>query len=181
MKNFIYNEMMVHVPVCTSKDPKNVLILSDNASSLEDEIKKHDEIKSKSMACGIESIREESDDSYEVVICEATHDAAIVAHISRVLTEDGLVSLTHPCLDNIDENKQIMQVLGKYFKVIMPYNLGNGETALLASKEYHPTADINLHRADMLDGLDFYNCDVHPASFAMGNNVRKAYLGVIKN
>ena len=75
----------------------------------------------------------------------------------------------------------MMQILGNYFKVIMPYNIGNDSTALLASKEYHPTADIILHRADMLDDNQFYNCDVHIASFAMGNYIRKEYLGIIKN
>jgi len=63
----------------------------------------------------------------------------------------------------------------------MPYNLGNGATALLASKAYHPTADLILHRADMLDNLSYYNCDIHPAAFAMGNYIRKEYLGSIKN
>ncbi len=181
MKNFIYNEMMVHVPVCTSKDPKNVLIISDNAINLEKEMQKHVGISSKSIASGVEALREESDNNYDVVICDAGSDAAVLAHISRVLKDDGLVSMTHPSLDNVQDNKSIMQILSNYFKIIMPYNLGNGETALLASKEYHPTADINLHRADMLDGLEFYNCDVHPAAFAMGNNIRKVYLGVIKN
>lgn len=181
MENFIYNEMMVHVPVCTSKVPENVLIISNNGAPLETEMKKHDEIGYKTIACGLESIREEADAAYDVVICEAGEDAAMLAHISRVLKEDGLVAMAHPSLDNTTENKSMMQILGKYFKVIMPYNLGNGSTALLSSKEYHPTADIILHRVDMLDGLDFYNCDVHPAAFAMGNNVRKEYLGIIKN
>ena len=181
MKEFIYNEMMVHVPVCTSKDPQNVLIVSNNASALEVEMNKHNAIAYKTIPCGIESMREVEDASYDVIICESDTDAAILAHISRSLKEDGLVSMKHAQLDNIDENKQNMQILGKYFKIIMPFNLGNGETALLASKEYHPTADINLHRTDMLDGVDFYNCDVHPAAFAMGNYIRKEYLGIIKN
>ena len=181
MKEFIYNEMMVHVPVCTSKDPQNVLIVSNNASALEVEMNKHNAIAYKTILCGIESMREVEDASYDVIICESDTDAAILAHISRSLKEDGLVSMKHAQLDNIDENKQNMQILGKYFKIIMPFNLGNGETALLASKEYHPTADINLHRTDMLDGVDFYNCDVHPAAFAMGNYIRKEYLGIIKN
>ena len=34
MKEFIYSEMMVHVPLCTSKNPQNVLVVSDNAESL---------------------------------------------------------------------------------------------------------------------------------------------------
>lgn len=181
MKKFIYNEMMVHVPVCTSKDPKNVLIISDNAAELEAEMKKHSEIASKSIGCVVDALRDEADAAYDVVICEADTDAAVLAHISRVLTDDGLVAMAHPQLDNIEENKMNMQILGKYFKIIMPYNLGTGSTALLASKEYHPTADVNLHRTDMLDGVDFYNCDIHPAAFAMGNYIRKEYLGIIKN
>jgi spermidine synthase len=181
MKNFIYNEMMVHVPVCTSKDPKNVLIISDNASELEAEISKHNEITSKTIACGVDAIRDEDDATYDVVVAESAEDAAVMAHISRVLKEDGVASMLHPSLDKTQENKSMMQILGKYFKVIMPYNLGNGETALLSSKEYHPTADLNLHRVDMLDGLEHYNCDIHPAAFAMGNNIRKEYLGIIKN
>ena len=173
--------MMVHVPVCTSKDPKNVLIISDSASDLEKEMKKHDGIAYKSIACSIEALRDEEDKSYDVVISESGSDAAVLAHISRVLKDDGLVSMVHPSLDNVEDNKSIMQILGNYFKIIMPYNLGNCETSILASKEYHPTADINLHRADMLDNLEYYNCDVHPAAFAMGNNIRKAYLGIIRN
>ena len=31
MREFIYPEMMVHVPVCTSKVPEQVLIISDSA------------------------------------------------------------------------------------------------------------------------------------------------------
>ncbi len=181
MKNFIYNEMMLHIPVCTSKDPQNVLIISNDSTDLVKEMNKHTAIAHKTIACGVEALREEADSAYDVVVCESANDAAISAHISRVLKEDGLVSMVHPSLDNVQDNKSIMQILGKYFKIIMPYNLGNNETALLASKEYHPTADINLHRTDMLDNLEYYNCDVHPASFAMGNNIRKEYLGIIKN
>ena len=181
MKNFIYNEMMVHVPVCTSKAPQNVLIMSDDSSALENEMNKHDSIAFKSVKSALESIRDEEDAAYDVVICESGEDAAVMAHISRVLKEDGVLSMLHPSLDETEKNKSMMQILGKYFKVIMPYNLGNGSTALLSSKEYHPTADINLHRVDMLDGLEYYNCDIHPAAFAMGNNVRKEYLGIIKN
>ncbi len=181
MKKFIYNEMMVHVPVCTSKAPQNVLIISNAADDLANEMKKHDQIGSKTISATIEALRDEADATYDTVISEAGSDAAVLAHISRVLKEDGVVSMTHPSLESVDENKSMMQILGNYFKIIMPYNLGNGSTALLASKEYHPTADINLHRADMLDNLDYYNCDVHPASFAMGNNIRKEYLGIIRN
>jgi len=181
MREFIYPEMMVHVPVCTNKVPENVLIISDNADLLSAEMQKHNDIDSKVIACNLDVLRNEADGSADVVICEMGADAAVVGHISRVLKEDGQLSVVHDSLDETQSNTILMQVLGKYFKIIMPYNLGNGSTALLASKEYHPTADIILQRADMIDGLNYYNCDIHIAAFAMPNYIRKEYLGIIKN
>jgi len=181
MKNFIYNEMMVHTALCTNKNPENILIISDNADALVAEVQKHDGISYDVISANINALRDAQDEMYDVVISELASDAAILAHYNRILKEDGLLVSTHAPLDDVDANKAMMQVLGKYTKIIMPFNIGNGETALLASKEYHPTADIILHRADMLDGLEYYNCDTHPAAFAMGNNIRKTYLGVIKN
>jgi len=181
MKQFIENEMMVHVALCTSKDPKNVLLIGKENDALEKEIQKHTEISSKSIECELDTIRDEKDKSYDVVICRQRGDEVVLAHINRVLKDDGLMVLSHPPLDEVKINKALMQILGNYFKIIMPYNLGNCKTALLVSKEYHPTADIILQRADMLDNLEYYNCDVHVGSFAMGNNIRKEYLGIIKN
>jgi len=181
MKEFIYPEMMVHVPVCTNKVPENVLIISDDASLLSQEMQKHSDIDSNVISCNLDALRDQADASADVIVCEMSGDAAVVAHISRILKEDGQLSITHAPLDDTQSNKILMEVLGNYFKVIMPYNLGNGSTALLASKEYHPTADVILQRSDMIDGLEYYNCDIHVSSFAMPNYIRKEYLGIIRN
>lgn len=181
MKSFIYPEMMVHVPLCTNKAPENVLIISDSAEPLTNEIEKHSDINSAVASCSLDAVRDLADKSYDVVICEMNGDAAVLAHINRILKDDGQLVIKHDSLDDTQSNKILMQVLGNYFKIIMPYNLGNGDTALLASKEYHPTADIILQRADMLDNLSYYNCDVHVAAFAMPNYIRKEYLGIIRN
>ena len=181
MKEFIYSEMMVHVPVCTSKNPQNVLIVSDKADLLEKEMQRHSEVESTTIKCSLDAIRDLDDSAYDVVICESSTDAAFLAHLNRILKDDAQLTLVHPSLDSVEENKTLMSILGKYFKIIMPYNLGNGSTALLASKEYHPTADIILQRSDMIDGLEYYNCDIHIAAFAMPNYIRKEYLGIIKN
>ncbi|MCK9455044.1 MAG: spermidine synthase [Sulfurimonas sp.] len=181
MKDFIYAEMMVHVPMCTSKEAKDILIISDNAQKLSAEVARHEEANLKVIGCTLNEISALSDESYDVVISEMGNDAALFSHVNRVLKKDGQFVTTHPSLESLEENKSLMSILGKYFKIIMPYNIGNGATALLASKEYHPTADINLQRADMIDGLNYYNSDVHPAAFAMGNYIRKEYLGIIKN
>ena len=184
MKVFIYPEMMVHVPLCTVKEPKNVLIVSDNAAPFEAEVARHDEVASKAVpaATMLAALRDEADASADVILVDAlVDDAAVLAHINRVLNAEGLVVMKHPSLDDEAANKQLMQMMGNYFKIIMPYNVGNGETLLLGSKAYHPTADIILHRADMLDGQQYYNCDIHPAAFATPNYIRKAYLGIIRN
>jgi spermidine synthase len=181
MKSFIYPEMMVHVPLCTNKNPQNILIISNNEKFLIKEVEKHNNISSTIVACSLDNIRDLSDVSYDVIVCEMDGDAVIIAHLSRILKEDGQLVITHDSLEQTQSNKILMQVLGNYFKIIMPYDLGNGSTALLASKEYHPTADIILQRSDMLDDLQYYNCDIHISSFAMPNYIRKEYLGIIKN
>ena len=181
MRDFIYAEMMVHVPMCTSKEAKDILIVSDDAALLSAEVARHREANLSIVGCSLEAISSLSDAAFDVVISEMPLDALLASQYNRILKKDAQLATVHPCLDDVAANKSLMAVLGKYFKIIMPYNIGDGTTALLASKEYHPTADINLQRADMLDGLSYYNCDIHPAAFAMGNYIRKEYLGVIKN
>jgi spermidine synthase len=181
MKTFIYPEMMVHVPLCTHKEPANVLVASNDAAQLEAEIARHLETTSKSVAATVDALRDEADQSADVVLLEGPTDAASIAHVSRILKADGLVAMKHPDLDDENANKALMGVLANYFKIIMPYTVGNGETLLLASKEYHPTADVILQRTDLLEGHQYYNCDIHPAAFAMPNYIRKTYLGIIKN
>ena len=182
MKDFIYNEMMVHVPLCTHKEPNNVLIISSEAAPLVEEIQKHnDDISCEVISADVNALREIENNRFDVIISELANDAAVLAHLNRVLKDEGVLVTPIASLDNVDENSNLMSILGKYAKIIMPYNLGNCSMALLASKEYHPTADIILQRADMLDDLSYYNSDIHPAAFAMGNYIRKEYLGSIKN
>jgi spermidine synthase len=183
MKTFIYPEMMVHVPLCTHKEPKNIVIVSDHADALLEETARYSDVEVKVIpaASQLDELREEADQSADIVLMEGNGDTAVWAHINRILKHDGLAAMKHPPLDERDANVALMTILGNYFKIIMPYYVGNGETLLLASKAYHPTADIILQRTDLLEGQQYYNCDIHPAAFAMPNYIRKAYLGVIRN
>lgn len=181
MKNFIYAEMMVHVPMCTSKEAKDVLIISDDAEILGTEVARYNDTNLKIIKCSLNEISSLNNSNYDIVISEMSTEDALFSHVNRILKDDGVFVTTHASLDDTQTNKNMMTTLAKYFKIIMPYNIGDGSTALLCSKEYHPTADINLQRADMIDGLSYYNSDIHPAAFAMGNYIRKEYLGIIKN
>jgi spermidine synthase len=184
MKTFIYPEMMVHVALCTHKLPTSVLLASDNRELLLGELSRYREsaVTSVSSTNLLESFRNVEDKSVDVLLLDSiTDDSAVIAHINRILKEDGLVVIQHPSLDEVGANTSLMQILGNYFKIIMPYHLENGTTLLLCSKEYHPTADIILQRSDLLEGHSYYNCDVQTASFAMPQYVRKNYLGIIRN
>lgn len=183
MKTFIFPEMMVHVPLCTHKEPKSVLAISTN-ELLKDELGRYKETETTfSAETGVlDVLRQGIDKSVDVALVDAViDDGAALAHLNRLLKDDALCVVRHPDLDSRDENSKLMQILGNYFKIIMPYHVGDGTTLLLCSKEYHPTADLILQRSDLLEGHQYYNCDIHIAAFAMPQYIRKNYLGIIRN
>lgn len=184
MKTFIYPEMLVHIPMCTHKNPQSILVLSDTPDGIVSELGRYRGVETqiKGGANLLETLRNVADKSIDVVLLDVLNDdAAAMAHINRILKDDALLVLRHPNLDDEAANKQLMQILGNYFKIIMPYSVGDGSTLLLCSKEYHPTADVILQRTDLLEGNQYYNCDIHIAAFAMPQFIRKNYLGVIRN
>lgn len=184
MKTFILPEMMIHIPLCTHKDPKNLLIASNTPDPLKQELARYRNMDAVVIGASslLDDLRGQADNSMDVVILDAqSSDAAVAAHLNRIIKEDGLAVMRHPSLDDTDANKQLLQILGNYFKIIMPYRLEDGTTLLLCSKGYHPTADLILQRSDLLEGHQYYNCDVHIAAFAMPQYVRKNYLGLLRN
>lgn len=184
MKTFIYPEMMIHVPMCTHKNPLSVLVAGQKSDLLQKELGRYRDIAVATVNDHdlLESLRASGDKSADVAVIDMlAADSAVIAHLNRILKDDGLAVMNHPNLDDIQSNTVLMQVLGNYFKIIMPYHLEDGSTLLLCSKEYHPTADIILQRSDLLEGHQYYNCDVHIAAFAMPQYVRKNYLGIIRN
>jgi spermidine synthase len=183
MKTFIFPEMMVHVPLCTHKDPKSVLAVSKN-ELVKDELGRYKGVES-TVVSGpevLDTLRNVADKSVDVLLLDVlSDDSAVLAHANRILKEDALMVMRHPSLDAFESNKGLVQVLGNYFKIIMPYHMEDGTTLLLCSKEYHPTADLILQRSDLLEGQHYYNCDIHIAAFAMPQYIRKNYLGLLRN
>ena len=57
----------------------------------------------------------------------------------------------------------------------------NMQNLLLLSNSAHPTADINLQRADLTDGFNYYNCDIAIGAFSLSTVIRKRFLGLIKS
>ena len=184
MKTFAAPEMMTHVPMCTHKNPRTIMVISDQSELLKTEMARYRDInveyaETKDL---LEVLRNSADKSFDVLLLDTiSDDSAVFAHINRIIKEDALIVCRHQNLDDVAANTKLMQILGNYFKIIMPYYNGAGETLLLCSKEYHPTADLILQRSDLLEGQQFYNCDVHIGVFAMPQYIRKNYLGIIRN
>ena len=184
MKTFITPEMMTHVALCTHKNPRAIMVVSDQNDLLKGELARYRDIESNFTNTNdiLDTFRNGADKSVDVLLLDTlSDDSAVYAHVNRLLKDDGLMVCKHPDLDDVAANTKLMQILGNYFKIIMPYYDGNGATLLLCSKEYHPTADLILQRSDLLEGQQFYNCDVHIGVFAMPQYIRKNYLGIIRN
>jgi spermidine synthase len=187
-----YNEMLIHVPLCSHKNPENVLIITDDATGTATETARHDDMNFTTLAIskGNAMISDAADDSFDVIIfdTELSLDKAFLAHLNRVTKSDALiVSKIDGFMSNLDSTRATMQALGEYFRIVMPYSFDANQTdnqratLMFASKFFHPTADVILHRTDMIDGLSYYNCDIHPATFVQPNYVRTALKGVALN
>ncbi len=118
-------------------------------------------------------------ESYDIVILNRFDeiyydDKAVVAHVHRILTPKGLaVADASSQIFDMAGHKDVLAALCDAFKIVMPYRytsmvrLGGEQWLAMGSKFYHPTADINLQRADLTDGFEWYNSDLHIASFAL--------------
>lgn len=184
--------MLIHVPLCSHKEPQNVLIITDDAAGTAKETARHEDMNFTTLAVakGNAMISDAADDSFDVIIfdTEISLDKAFLAHLNRVTKADALiVSKIDGFMSNLDKTRDTMQALGEYFRIVMPYSFDSNQTdnerstLMFASKFFHPTADVILHRTDMIDGLEYYNCDVHPATFCQPNYVRTALKGVALN
>jgi len=101
-------------------------------------------------------------------------DKVVMAHVNRILTEKGLVVMDAGSqLFDMSGHKEVLSALCNEFKIVMPFRytsmvrVGGEQWFALGSKFFHPTADVNLQRADLTDGLTWYNSDLHIAQFAL--------------
>lgn len=177
-KNFDFNEMMVHVPLCTHADPQNVLIVGDVDDEFKKEVSKH----SVNAEFGDTSIITSKDEKNIDVIIVASEemDVALLANIQRILNDDGvLVFKTKSFHQDEEKLKADLQLVGEQFWIAMPYRFGH-DTAILASKKYHPTADIILQKSDLLTDVNYYSTEVHHASFVFPAFIHRKLTGIAK-
>jgi len=190
---YIKYEMLTHIPVCTDANPSRVLIIGDD-NEIKEELSKHKEITLISNIT--DNINDElsklDNSSYDIAIVNIDNliqDRVFCGLVAKVLTDKGIISSLSSNMYTMQDNfESELKAMGEVFKIVMPYryeddNNGvlNMQNLILASKSAHPTADINLQRADLTDGFRYYNCDIAVGCFALSTVIRKRFLGLIKS
>ena len=139
----------------------------------------------------VQFIGSAKDGAYDIVIINRfdeiyLNNKAVMATVRRILSEKGLVVMDASSqLFDMAGHKEVLSSFCCEFKIVMPFRytsmvrVGGEQWFALGSKFFHPTADINLQRADLTDGFEWYNSDIHIASFALPTavfNLLKAYI-----
>ncbi|VAY86391.1 Spermidine synthase [hydrothermal vent metagenome] len=111
----------------------------------------------------------------------------IYSDISKMLKDDGIfISKFMPWQEDELAQKDILKNIGEYFKILMPYYFSMTMQSycmgsfLFAGNKFHPTADIILHKSDLLDDNAYYTGDIHKASFCVPNSIDKTYRNFVK-
>ncbi|TLD81424.1 spermidine synthase [Helicobacter sp. MIT 11-5569] len=116
-----------------------------------------------------------------IVLCNSNSNANSYA---KLLNDDGILVLKSPhILLETNEVKALLESL-EDFSVKMPFFAPLSvlqDCYIFASKLYHPMADIQLQRADMLDDLRYYHANLHLSAFVLPKAVKSALFGVAKN
>ena len=178
--NNAFNEMMVHLPLCTHKEASNVLIVGTVNESLKNQAAKH--YKTSNVEFGdVSIITSKNEKNIDVIILtDVKIDQLLLANIEIILKEDGLIAFASKAFSKNEEQLfNDLNLVGSKFWIAMPFKFGHN-TSIIASKRYHPTADINLQRADLLDGLDYYSAEIHMASFVFPASEHRALTAIAK-
>ncbi|MGA1931672.1 spermidine synthase [Arcobacter sp. YIC-464] len=180
MNNIAFNEMMVHVPLCTHKEASNVLIIGSADEELKEQAAKHN--KTSNIEFGDKSLltSKNEKDIDVIILTDVEVDELLLANIERVLKDDGLITFaTESFSKNEEKLKADLTLVGEKFWIAMPFRFGH-QTSILASKRYHPTADVVLQRSDLLDDLQYYSTEIHSAVFVFPKAEHVALTGIAK-
>lgn len=124
-----------------------------------------------------------------VVVNPASHrfspDDAFLNDVKRVLKPEGVCVFKSPHLIYCHSAfKGLLEMLATRFRIAMPYVSGHATvpfTMLFASDQFHPTADLMLQKAEMLDELNYYTPELHKAAFSLPKFLEGALAGIAKN
>ena len=189
--HFIRDEMLVHVPVCTHADPRRILVVG-GCDNIRNELAKYsifEEIVHLDAEGAMASLAALGAKNFDVAIVADERfggDREFWIALTKLLDAKGLASAPMSNLILAQEQAEAeLKTLGAIYRIVMPYRYEREEDLVssymvLASRFYHPTADLNLQRADLTDGFRYYSSDIAVAAFQTPAFVNRRYLGIIK-
>ena len=175
-KNFSYDEMMVHVPLCSHKDINKILVVGDVSSDFKTELDKH-ECKNITYSNELNQ-----DDKFDIILYNKDVPSDLdMAAVERCIEPKKGIFVTKASFiyKDIEVSKQELSTIGKNFWICMPYTFSHN-TLIFASKKYHPQAEIVLQVSDLLEDCNYYNTELQNASFVHPTYITKAITGIAK-
>lgn len=227
---FVYHDMITHVPMFTHPDPKNVLVIGGGDGGTAREVLRHSSVEHCTMveidgvvvdACkefipqtskdlshpkltlliddGVKFVREakESGSRFDVIIVDSSEPIGpstplfgleFYQDIYSILNEDGIVvSQGESPYYHQEMQVKLMSILSETFPKTNIYNYANLTypggfwSFTYASKSLCPLNDFKSDRLNN-SNLDFeyYNEEIHRASFAIPNFQKKMLCKFIK-
>lgn len=201
------SEFLAHIAACSHKEPKKVLIIGSLNTQIAHEFLRYPEIKvdffqtEDKLLSSLSSLlpnyettlkhpnfihlsQEDSLDSYYDIIISLETSKDYHCYYP-LLSEDGILIIKSPhLLLEKDKVTNILKKVGENFRIIMPFYAPlflSPDCYIFCSKKYHPIADIQLQKADMLEGLNYYHANLHLSAFVLPKVLKQTFLWSAKN
>ena len=175
-KGYAYDEMMVHVPLCSHKDIKKILVVGDVSSDFKAELDKHE--------CKDVTFSDELnvEGQFDIILYNKDVPTQLeMAAVERCIEPKKGIFVTKASFihKDIEVSKQEIATIGKNFWICVPYSFGHN-TLIFASKKYHPQAEIVLQVSDLLEDCNYYSTEMQNATFVHPTYITKAITGIAK-
>ncbi|WP_104748262.1 spermidine synthase [Helicobacter cetorum] len=206
----IESELLAHIGGCTKQEIKNTLIVGGFDLELAHQLFRHnthidfvqeDEkildsfisffphfhaVKNDERFTHAKKLLDLDIKKYDLIFCLEEPSKHQLDALKRMLKEDGVLISTakHPLLEHVSMENALKNV-GEFFAIAMPFvaplRILSNKGYIYASNSVHPLADLWLQKVDMLEGVQYYNEDIHRASFALPKNLQEVFKGISKN
>ena len=203
------SEILAHIPLCTHAAPKRLLIAGGFDLEVAFEALKYEDLEvdfvqedskilhsfisffphfqevMKHARCRIlSSIPPKG--QYDVIIYLSHLKKELVASFQSILSDDGiLITRLENLILNIQTMRGYIAEIACDFSIAMPFiapfSLITDNHFLFLSRHFHPTADIVLQRADMLQNLLNYDATLHQSAFILPRFLKEALKNIAKN
>jgi len=174
--NSAYEEMMVHVPLCSHNDIKNVLVVGKISDKFKEELSKHD------IQNLVFSDELNIDGSFDIILYnKKAPDTLQMAQVHKILESNCGIFVCKGSfiVSKLDKAKEELKTVGDKFWISMPFNFGHN-TLIFNSNKFHPQANIILQTSDLLNDCDYYNTQLHNSCFVYPTYITKAITNIAK-